>query len=71
LAFVENGKVLWEATSNTGGAPHFLQLEENETAQQAVDRIHAASPIAFFMNTALPGRIVRYGDEPSPTGSGR
>jgi hypothetical protein len=63
LAFVENGNVLWETTSSTGSGPSFLQAEQGESAQQALDKVQAKSPFGFFMRAKVPNRIVRYGEE--------
>ncbi|MBS0262015.1 MAG: hypothetical protein JSS02_08655 [Planctomycetes bacterium] len=57
LKIVENGKVLWE-TSITSGAPHFLQMKDGESLQQALAPYQKPN-IQFFSSVKLPQYLAR------------
>ncbi len=62
LALTENGKVLWERATETGGAGFMVSHKEGETLQAAVDRGSQQSVVNFFRNTSLPGSVARQGE---------
>jgi hypothetical protein len=57
VRLIENGKVLWEAVS-VSGAPHFLQMKEGETLDQALAKYQQPN-LQFFSTVKVPQYVAR------------
>ena len=62
LAFLESGRVLWERRGGSAG-PMMVHLAEGETVQSAIDKPRQSSPVGFFLQGSLPGRLARPGEK--------
>lgn len=60
-----NEEVLWQTSANYSASGPFLQMERNETPQDAATRLCKPNP-AFFTNAAIPSRISRLPEDRPP-----
>jgi len=59
LVFKENGRVLWQHETRSGGfAPAIVHHGKDESIQSAIDK-RRGSPVWFFLNSPLPKYVAR------------
>jgi hypothetical protein len=62
LTFKENGHVLWERQSQSGGAPMVVQKKEGQSIDAAIAE-QRGSLAGFFFKATLPKYLARHGEK--------